>query len=209
MKIKEINIKDVTLGEYQEIMIKDEVTEEDFLKCFLKVTTKELNNIPQKYIDGYVSEINNALTKEYELVRTFKLDGVNYGFIPKLDDITYGENLDISKYIGEYGSMHKAMAVLFRPIEHTYRDQYLIEEYSGSYMYAEKMKQMPLDIVLGAVVFFYNLTSELLNYTLKYLEQQVQMDSGLKTTLQENGADIVSSIHSLKEMLRDLKPLQN
>jgi len=209
MKVKEININDITLGEYQQIMVKEEVTQEDFLKCFLKVTTKELNNIPQKYIDKYITEINIALNKEYELVTRFKLNGVNYGFIPKLDDITYGENLDISKYISEYGSMHKAMAVLFRPIKHTYRDQYLIEEYTGSYLYAEKMKLMPMNIVLGAVVFFYNLTTELLNYTLKYLETEVKKDSDLKITLQENGADILSSIHSLKETLQDLKPLPN
>ena len=204
-----INIKDVTLGDYQKVMIKDEVTQEDLLKCFLKVTQKELNKIPQKDIELYNLEINQALNKDYDLERTFKLDGINYGFIPKLDDITYGENLDLTKYIGEYGSMHKAMAVLFRPIKQRIGDQYLIEEYTSSYLYAEKLKQMPLHIVLGAVVFFYNLTSELLDYTLKYLEQEIVKDSDLKTTLQENGVDILSSIHSLKETLRDLKPLPN
>lgn len=204
--MKELKISDITLGDYQKVMIKEEVTDNDMLKCFLKITQKELDKLPQKDVDSYLTQINVLLNTKYELVRTFKLKGTRYGFIPKLDDITYGENLDVTKYIGDYGSMHKAMAVLFRPIKQKIGDRYLLEEYSGSYKFAEQMKQMPLDIVLSAVVFFYNLTNELLSYTLKYLNQEAIKDSGLRTIFQENGVDILNSIHLLKETLHDLRP---
>ena len=35
--MKEINISDITLGDYQKVMIKEEVTDNDMLKCFLKI----------------------------------------------------------------------------------------------------------------------------------------------------------------------------
>lgn len=204
MKIKEIKIDDITLGDYQKIMIKEDVKEEDFLKCFLKLTQKELNKLTQAEVDVHLSDIKTFLESEPELTTNFKLNGVNYGFIPKLDDITYGENLDITKYIGEYGSMHKAMAVLYRPISQRIGDRYLIEEYTSSYIYAEKLREMPLRVALGALVFFYNLTNELLSYTLRYLKQEIVTDSALRKTLQENGTDILNSIRSLKETLHDL-----
>jgi hypothetical protein len=206
MKLKDIKLSNVPLNSYQKYMLIDNPNEQDLLKCFLGLTQPELNKLPSKDIDDYLNQINNLLNLDHELIRTFKLNGIEYGFIPKLDDITYGENLDVTKYIGEYGSMHKAMAVLFRPIKQKIRDQYLIEEYTGSYVYAEKFKDIPLDVVFGAIVFFYNLTNELLNSTLKYLEQQIQQDSQLQASLQESGVDIQSSIRSAKETLQDLIP---
>tara|TARA_B100001175_G_scaffold317393_1_gene334116 strand:- start:3163 stop:3795 length:633 start_codon:yes stop_codon:yes gene_type:complete len=207
MKLKEIDLSSKTLEEYQKVMIKDNVKEIDLLKFFLNMSTIELNKLPQKHVDIYTMQINSILNRDHELVTRFKLDGVEYGFIPKLDDITYGENLDVTKHIGEYGSMHKAMAVLYRPIKQKLGDKYLIEDYENSYKYSEQLKKMPLNVVLGSIVFFYNLTSELLNFTLNYLENQEEMeDSGLKQTLQENGVDLLNSIHSLKETLRDLNP---
>jgi hypothetical protein len=209
MKLKDIKLNNVPLHSYQKYMLIDNPNEQDLLKCFLGLTQPELNKLPSKDVDNYLNQINNLLNLDHELIRTFKLNGIEYGFIPKLDDITYGENLDVTKYIGEYGSMHKAMAVLFRPIKQKIRDQYLIEEYTGSYVYAEKFKDIPLDVVFGAIVFFYNLTNELLNSTLKYLEQQIQQDSQLQASLQESGVDIQSSILLAKETLQDLIPSVN
>ena len=103
------------------------------------------------------------------------------------------------------------MAVLYRPIKQKINDKYLIEEYKGTYSYAEKMKHMPMHIVLGAIVFFYNLTNELLTCTLNYLETQLEMgkESQAQIISQENGEDILKSIHSLKETLQDLRKSQN
>jgi hypothetical protein len=50
--------------------------------------------------------------------------------------------------------MHKAMAVLFRPIKKKQGTKYLIEDYEGSHKYSELMKEIPLDVVMGAMVFF-------------------------------------------------------
>jgi len=206
-----MKLRDVPLHRYQKFAVLDNPTNDDLLKCVLGITQQELNKMPNDTAEKTLAKIKEELELEYELVKTFKLNGEHYGFIPNLDDITYGENIDVSKYITDYGSMHKAMAVLYRPIKQKINDKYLINDYEGTYSYAEKMKQMPLHIVLGAIVFFYNLTNELLNCTLNYLETQLKMgkESQAQIISQENGEDILNSIHSLKETLQGLRKSQN
>ena len=117
MKLKEINLDNIPLWRYQDYITKENPTTDDVLKCFLDISSKDVKKIPLNYIDVYLMQIESILKEKHDLVRIFEMGGVKYGFIPKLDDITYGENADVTKYIGEYGSMHKAMAVLYRPIK--------------------------------------------------------------------------------------------
>ena len=147
-------LKEVKLKDYQSLLLIDKPNDEDLLKCILNINTKELGKIKDKDVDYLINHINKLFEQEHKFIPTFNLNGVAYGFIPNLDEITYGENKDITSYINEWGNMHKAMAVLFRPIKLKKNNKYIIEEYEGSHRYAETMKQMPLDIVLGAMVFF-------------------------------------------------------
>ena len=39
--------------------------------------------------------------------------GVEYGFIPNLDDMSFGEYVDLDTYIGDWQNIHRAMAVLY------------------------------------------------------------------------------------------------
>ncbi len=47
--------------------------------------------------------------------------------------------------------MHKAFAVLYRPIKKEDGDKYLIDEYKGD-VYYEAMKHTPLDVVLFVLI---------------------------------------------------------
>ena len=105
--------------------------------------------------------------------------------------------------------MHKAMAVLFRPIKQKLRDKYLIEEYEGSHKYSEVMKNMPLDVVLGSMVFFYSLTNALLNYIPNYLEKETAKEQMQGVISKENGEAIQNYIQLVKKTLQDLKKLQS
>ena len=101
--------------------------------------------------------------------------------------------------------MHKAMAVLYRPITLQKGDRYQIEEYDGLEK-SELMKGMPLDIVMGCMFFFYNLNNELLKTTLNYLSQEVpkELTTEQLQTLERSGGGISHSMDSLREMLDDL-----
>jgi hypothetical protein len=137
-------------------------------------------------------------------------DEVEFGFIPKLDSISLGEFVDLDTYISDWTDMHKAMAVLYRPVTLENKGMYLIEDYESSDKYSEVMKDMPIDIALGAVVFFYRLGKELSVYLMGYLQREAQKeDSELKQTLAENGVGINQFMQSLRETSSGLKKLQN
>jgi len=202
-------LKEVKLKDYQDFLLIENPSNDDLLKCILNINTKELGKIKDKDVDYLITHINKLFEQEHKFIPTFNLNGVAYGFIPNLDEITYGENKDVTSYINEWGNMHKAMAVLFRPLKQKQGHKYLIEEYEGSHKYSEVMKQMPLSVVLGAMVFFYNLTNELLNYIPNYLEEQLMKGQTKGQISQENGEAIQNYIHLLKETLQDLNKLQS
>ena len=202
-------LKEVKLKDYQDFLLIENPSNDDLLKCILNINTKELGKIKDKDVDYLINHINKLFEQEHKYIPTFNLNGVAYGFIPNLDEITYGENKDVTSYINEWGSMHKAMAVLFRPLKQKQGHKYLIEEYEGSHKYSEVMKQMPLSVVLGAMVFFYNLTSELLNYIPSYLEKELVKEQTQGQISQENGEAIQNYIRLLRETLQDLKKLQD
>ena len=203
------SLREVKLKNYQELLIKENPDNDDMLKCILNINTKELGKIKDKDVDNLLAIINKLFDKKHEFIPTFKMNGVLYGFIPKLDDITYGENKDVTSYINDWGNMHKAMAVLFRPVKQKLNSKYLIEDYEGSHKYSEMMKNMPLDVVLGAMVFFWNLTSALLNSIPNYLEKEIKQAQMQGVDLAENGEAIQNSIHLLKATLQNLKRLQS
>ena len=203
------SLREVKLKNYQELLIKENPDNDDMLKCILNINTKELGKIKDKDVDNLLAIINKLFDKKHEFIPTFKMKGVLYGFIPKLDDITYGENKDVTNYINDWGNMHKAMAVLFRPVKQKLNSKYLIEDYEGSHKYSEMMKNMPLDVVLGAMVFFWNLTNALLNSIPNYLEKEIKQAQMQGVDLAENGEAIQNSMHLLKATLQNLKRLQS
>tara|TARA_R110002050_G_scaffold105283_1_gene214934 strand:+ start:347 stop:994 length:648 start_codon:yes stop_codon:yes gene_type:complete len=204
-----ISLKYIKLGNYQKFLQIENPSTEDLIKCLLEVSSPDLARMKATDVDHIAAELNELFEVDHQFVNQFELYGKRFGFIPKLDDITYGENKDITNYINDWGNMHKAMAVLFRPIEKKLSNQYIIEDYEGSHVYSDVMKDMPLSVVLGSMVFFYNLTNELLNYIPNYLEKQISKEQMIEVDLQGSGEVILNSIRLLKETLQDLIPSQN
>ena len=209
----EINIPesldDITLEQYQTFLLIEEPTNDDLLSIFLNLNQQGIDKIKASEVDRMVVLINSLFETKQEHKRTFTLNGKEFGFIPDLDNITYGENKDITTYINDWQSMNKAMATLYRPITNKQKGKYLIQEYEGTREYSELMKQMPLSIVMGAMVFFYNLTNELLNYIPSYLEAQMKKEQMKGVISEENGEAIKKSIHLLKGTLEELTRLQD
>jgi hypothetical protein len=203
------NLSEITLGQYQKFLSIEEPNNEDILLCFLDLSIDEINNIPLKDVEDITKMIMGCFENRQDVFKqTFKLNGINFGFIPNLDDITYGENKDITSYINDWEKMNKAMAVLYRPIEQKQGNKYRIEDYKGSHVYSELMKQMPLDVVFGSMVFFYNLTNELLKAIPNYLQKEIQMEQMQGQISVENGEAIQNYMHLLKATLDDLTKLQ-
>ena len=184
------------------------------LEIFCGVTMKEAYKLPLAEFSFVINHIINIFKEETPLQRDFTLtdpkgDSVTFGFIPKLDDISLGEFIDLDNYMGDWQNIHKAMAVLYRPITFRKGDLYLIEEYEGSDKYAEVMKDAPVNVALGATVFFYRLGSVLSSYLLDSLTQKLKTDQELTEALERNGDGINQYTQSLEEMSQNLKRLLN
>tara|TARA_R100000231_G_scaffold64069_1_gene51842 strand:+ start:45 stop:698 length:654 start_codon:yes stop_codon:yes gene_type:complete len=206
------SLSEITLDQYQRFnkINTEENQDTNFLmhktvEIFCGLELKDIAKIKMQSVKSVLKDIDNIFAEKPDLIPTFKLRGKEYGFIPKLDDISLGEYIDLDDSFTEWDNMHKAMAVLYRPITMRKGDKYLIEEYNGTDD-AEIMKQMRLDVVMGSMVFFYNLNNELLQTILNYLNREVpnQMNTLQLQTLEKNGDGINQSMDLLKEMLPNL-----
>lgn len=175
------NLESIELWQYQKYMgvvetNKDQEATEflnlKLVEIFCGVSLKDVSSINVKDFNKITEIIGNAFAEETPLIRHFELDGIEFGFVPNLDKISIGEYIDIESNVSGFKNMHKAMAVLYRPVTKKHKEKYQIEEYVGHDEYAEAMKYMPLNAALGAMVFFYRLEKDLLNTTLKCLEEE-------------------------------------
>jgi hypothetical protein len=102
------------------------------VEIFCNVELDLTRYIKYKDLVSIVDHINKILASEPELITTFKLNNIQFGFIPNLDNITLGEYIDLDNYLGSWETMHKAMSVLYRPVTLKKDNRYLIEENEGS-----------------------------------------------------------------------------
>lgn len=185
------------------------------LEIFCGLTLKEAYNMKLTDFSFVINHLNELFKAKTPFINRFSLsdpngDEVEFGFIPKLDNISLGEFVDLDSYMSDWDNMHKAMAVLYRPVTFSKKNMYLIEDYESSDKYSEALKDMPIDIALGALVFFYRLGKELSLYLMGYLQNQATKSaSTLKQTLEENGDGINPYMRSLKETYYALKRLPN
>jgi len=208
MSLAGVHLK--TYQKWQKIYDKNPDADENFtkvklLQTFCNLSIEDTYNIPLNNFDEVIKHISSLMESDTELIPTFTIkgsDGVNidFGFIPDLDKMTFGEWIDLDNYINSWEHMHKAMAVLFRPVTLGLGKNYNIEKYEGSSKYSEVMKDMPLDVVLGAMVFFYTLGSKLAiattSYSLVEMEKELELQS--KLTSDQDGDGINRFILSLK-----------
>ena len=204
-------LNDIKLAQYQKFLsIAKDNEESEFLQqkmvqLFCGIDLKDVAQIRYKDVAEITANINNLFTKENAFIQRFKMGGVEFGFIPNLDEMSTGEYMDLDTYITDWDTMHNAMAVLYRPITNKLGNKYQIEEYKGSVTYADVMRHAPLDVVLGAMVFFYTLGNDLLKSTINYLEGNQELQNILtKHNLENAGDGIQVSMLLLKETLEDL-----
>lgn len=167
------SLHDIPLKHYQKFIKTfenaDDYTEDyaalKMLEIFCGVPYNEAIKFKIGDINRVVSKLNDALAEKPSLINKFKLGSTEFGFVPELNDLTFGEFVDIENNITDWDNMHKAMAVLYRPIVRKYKHKYEIEEYRGDNWY-DAMLNMPASVAVSAIVFFYNLETDLLNLTL-------------------------------------------
>jgi len=209
------SLSEISLDRYQKYMVTlnnsddKEFVFQKMIEIFCGLELKEVVKMKASTVIELVQHFDKLFNEKTKFKHRFKLNGVEFGFIPDLEEISWGEYIDIESNIGDFQNIHKALAVMYRPIVKDVKGKYEIEPYKGDLSYSEVLKYAPLDVVLPASVFFWTLGIELISSTLSSLEKMKN-----KTHIQRmfnsanNGDGIAQSITSLKETLEDLTKLQ-
>ena len=171
-------LSEITLGQYQKfnkIVSKD--PDIDFLRkktieIFCGVELAKVDQYKYTSIVEVTEIINKMFEKKPKLIQRFEKQGIEYGFIPVLTDMTFGEFVDLDTLMSDWETMHEAMGVLFRKVKQKHKEQYLIEEYDSDKR--ADMTDMPLDVALGAIFFLQSLRKESLKHLEFYLQKQVR-----------------------------------
>jgi len=216
MKVKitvPTSLKDITLQQYKRYLkIQEKVTDDRFLNAkmieiFCGVELKDVMHLRFKDSEEIISIITALFDNKPSLVERFKLNGVEYGFHPQLDELTLGEYIDLDTFIGDWENMEKAMNVLYRPVLVKVKNKYSIEEYIVG---TEKnVIDMPMDAVMSSIFFLWNLGLDLSKNMTSYLEVAETKTLTHFLSSQKNGGGINQFTDSLKEILEDLKILPN
>jgi hypothetical protein len=213
MKI-EINVptslSEVTLGQYQKFLkIAEDNPEGNFLNAkmieiFCGIPLSDSYKLKMSSVTAIIDILNELLSQTPKRVEQFTMNGVQYGFIPDLDEMSLGEYVDLDGNASDWNNMHIAMNVLYRKIKIKKSGKYNIVDYNVEN--PEKMKDMPLDAAIGSLFFFYNLGMELSKHTILYSSNQVEMEAYQEQLISEtNGDGINQFMVSLTEILQDLK----
>ena len=209
------SLNEITLYQYQrfEKLIQENeashFVNQKTIEIFCNIELKDVARIRIADIDDLLLHLDNLLQQKPKLTKTFKLGVYEFGFIPKLEDMTSGEFIDLENYLGSTETLHQAMAVLFRPIKSKIKDLYTIEEYESSYKYSEVLKYMPLDIALGSMLFFWTLQNDCVNALTDYIQNEVEQSEQAKQVLVKSGVGINQFTQQLKGIFSDSMPSLN
>ena len=213
MKI-EINVptslSEVTLGQYQKFLkIAEDNPEGNFLNAkmieiFCGIPLSDSYKLKMSSVTAIIDILNELLSQTPKRVEQFTMNGVQYGFIPDLDEMSLGEYVDLDGSASDWNNMHIAMNVLYRKIKIKKSGKYNIVDYNVEN--PEKMKDMPLDAAIGSLFFFYNLGMELSKHTILYSSNQAEMEAYQEQLISETNGDGISQFMvSLTEILQNLK----
>ena len=213
MKI-EINVptslNEITLGQYQKYLkIAENNPDGNFLdakmiEIFCGIPLSESYKLKMSSVTAILDILNELLNQEPHHIQRFKMEDVEYGFAPDLDELSLGEYIDLDNSVSSWEQMHVAMNVLYRPIKASKVGKYNIEEYDVKN--PEAMKDMPLGTAIGSVFFFLHLGMELSKHTILSSNNQTEMEAiQEQLTSEQSGVGINQFMDSLTEILQNLK----
>ena len=212
------SLSEIPLKSYQEFMkVVEKSNDEEFIgqktiEIFCGLKMKDVVKVKWSDVKSLTLHLNEIFKAKPKFQATFKIENTEFGFIPNLEDMTFGEYIDLESNISSVETFHKAMAVMYRPITKKVKDRYEIFEYTGSDEFSDVMKYAPLNVVLGATVFFSTLGSDLVQHTLTSLETEIKKNPKIMTLAKErnlinDGDGTIQSMRFLRETLQSLMTL--
>jgi hypothetical protein len=214
------SLSEIPLSRYQNFIKTKEASNDDefiaqkMIQIFCGIDLKDVGKIKMKHLNELIAHFTKVFSEKPKLIRQFKIKDIEFGFIPKLDEITFGEYVDLEHHLQNWSTYHKAMAVMYRPIAERQKDKYTIVDYEPNEDMQELMKFAPLDVAISSSVFFWTIAQELQQRTINFLQKELKMmmDSNniaKEKILEGNGDGIIASMQSLKEICASSMRLAN
>lgn len=211
-KIKVPNsLSEISLEKFQKYMkLRDENDNEEFLsykaiELFCGIPLSDVYKLTLESVESISEVLSKMFNEQPKHIERFTMAGVEYGFIPDLNEMTLAEYVDTEGNLSDIQNLHLAMNVLYRPIKDKKADKYNIYPYKLENL--DKMKDMPTSAALGAIFFLINLGKELSLSTIlssqEVVELQAEMDS------EGNGDGIHQYLLYQMEILQEWTKLQN
>ena len=200
------SLNELTLSQYIEFsnlnITKESEVHLRMIEIFCKIPREVVRNMKAVDITDVCSIIDGMFDTKHQLLTSFTLNKKEYGFIPSLEDMSFGEYVDLDTFIGDNDNLHRAMNVLYRPIKLRQGNRYTLEDYNPDT--SEVAKDYPLDAVFGALVFFYNLGKDLSTAILNSSSKENEANLVHYLASQQNGDGTIASMESLTEILQSL-----
>ena len=155
------NYEDLTLGHLMVLETTDDPVKR--VQAVTGLSFAELRRMPQALIMEANAHLDILQKQEVaKHLPMFELNGTTYGFIPDWENFSAGEWIDMETYTKDFWqTAHKAMSILYRPLDRKWGDTYTIQEYTAKED-AEVFKDMPAPLVAGALLFFWTTERALL-----------------------------------------------
>ena len=209
------SLNEISLKSYQSFIATQESSNDDefiaqkMIEIFCGITLKDIVKIKLSSLNELIEHFTLLFQNKPKFKTRFTIGSTEFGFIPELEEITFGEYVDLEGSLGNWQTFHKAMAVIYRPIKKRIGDKYDIEDYNPTPEKQELMKLAPMDVCISSSLFFWNLGNELIPVILNYLQKEMMKNpEALRTfqkqlNLQNDGAGINHYMRSLRETLED------
>jgi len=202
------NLSDVKLSVYKKfiLMANEENGDEMALYQFCGLTPAQQEGMKKKDLDLIRNQIGEVLAEKPNLIKTFQFKGREYGFHPKIEDISMGEYIDLDTYLQEpYKNAERILGVLYRPITNKMFGRHSIENYDPEVHNGNGFEDLSADIFLGCLLFFYRIATNLQITFLQSLEKEEKKDMMPNPTLAGSGDGMEQYIRLLKEISYNLK----
>ena len=217
-------VEDIKLGQFQQYLkLVEGMGENPKLNEFTKMKIVSIFcNVPMELvrvgfkasdidmISSDVLELIKSMTEgedEKQFEPTFQLGETKFGFMNDLDGMMAGEYADLTSYFNKWDDMHKAMAVMYRPIIKEKGNtllgitQYELSKYSGTAEYGELMKSMPAIKAIEASFFLTSSYIRLQKCFLRYTEKLIMETPEISMMLKANSIQLGDGIKAFTQSL--------
>ena len=182
---------DITIGQYQEMMLIE--TENDITRFIQQISIaldidseeiRKLSLLEFKKLQDNMSFL--SVKVEADLSPIIEIDGKKYGLIPDMGTVDAGTFIDAEQFKEDtILNLHNLVALIYRPVIKQDGDEYEIERHKAegferrANLFKEKVS---IETVMGAVVFFSSVATELSINLLTYLADQYKtQETPMKT----------------------------